>query len=731
MRKKILENEHGACFPDKPYFPMYLGNGVDAMLVNVTGSGNPWSLAFAGRFMQAVGWYKCDRRTHRNNKLVYGVMLPLLDFTSHAILNGDTAVPRDTEQVFDPRKATLTTIYSQVDNQTLARMRVRVTTFLTADHVLVERYEILEAPPCGVPLRFTVQSPPHHHLNLSRNVVYPDRKTMAVDADETCLRYDFAYDEERLHGRALCWTDAAIASARIVDEDDTGEWQCVRGEIQTRALHAGDAVVRYLAVLDCVDDPDYQAALDRLMESWRANGYALVRAKHEEDWDGYFGRSSIEIPRPDLQHLYEVSRYVIRANHHPRLGYQPVGNLPYLWGGAMFWDASFALSAFLGCGHREEAFRMIAFLRSLLPQARALARRLSAAGARLEWTTGTRDFTPYPDTVTQFHNNSVWAHAVYQCYAYTGDRAFLADAIDLMEELLVFMVDRCVVGHGDYLVMGECEGIDESVSQPKVNDTWTCAVTLKALEEYRCACAVLERPSRIEDLDRIIEGLARGLDANVDRDGVLQGFAGGKLPHWGCLVFDLFPEHPALEPTVREMMKNRDAEMDVYNFHAVTRYAEKGFPWAQYWAVRILSRTGNPQASALLDNAAESVGYFGSIPERVWYHGEFVNEWFSTGSAAMVWAVHGLLANVTGGELRLLSGAAHAWKDVAFSGIHAGSGIVVSAKVLGGEIEALSIENKMAREQMLRLRLGEELIGDGLTLQPGANRLSAGGRLVD
>ena len=67
---------------------------------------------------------------------------------------------------------------------------------------------------------------------------------------------------------------------------------------------------------------------------------------------------------------------------------------------------------------------------------------------------------------------------------------------------------------------------------------------------------------------------------NVDKCGVLQSFQGGRVPHFGSFIFDMFPEHPALIPTIEKMMENYDPEIDAYNFHGVSRYAEKAFPWS-------------------------------------------------------------------------------------------------------------------------------------------------------
>src|SRR5438477_1738520 len=46
---------------------------------------------------------------------------------------------------------------------------------------------------------------------------------------------------------------------------------------------------------------------------------------------------------------------------------------------------------------------------------------------------------------------------------------------------------------GDHFIVGKCEGVDESISNEKTNDTWTCSIFLKALMEYRDAAKALKR----------------------------------------------------------------------------------------------------------------------------------------------------------------------------------------------------------------------------------------------
>lgn len=253
------------------------------------------------------------------------------------------------------------------------------------------------------------------------------------------------------------------------------------------------------------------------------------------------------------------------------------------------------------------------------------------------------------------------------------------------------------------MVVKQCEGVDESTTREKTNDTWTCAITLKALIEYRDAAKILKKKKAIKNLDMIIKKLGAGLDINIDKNGVMQSFQAGKLPHWGSLIFDLFLEHPSLKPTIKKIMENYDKEMDLYNFHGITRYAEKMFPWANYWVARILSLQGNTTAMKILENAAKWINYFGGVPERVFYHGELYNNWFLSGHSAMVWAMNGILVNSIGDTLRVLN-SVEKWKDVCFRNIYAGNKLIVSTEMKNGRIKHLSVKNLSKERRQIKAR---------------------------
>lgn len=719
---KIHSTPRGACFPGQPYFPVYLGNGVDAALINLLGSGDAWweqvDHGAPLPLQRSPGWFKSDRRVRRGTDLVYGILFPLFEFASAPWLNGDRAVPKNCSQVFDPRTATVTTGYEQRDHDTGEWMKARVTTFLTRAHVLVERYEVLAAPREGVAFHFVLNSPSEPHLRIYERPVTMDRAALRVDPRHSWMAYDYAIEGHR--GGARSWCDVACEAG---EASRRAGKTFVHGWLRTRALRRGEAFTRYLAAVDHLDERDWRGALARTMNACRRLGYARLRARHGAEWKAYFDTCRVEVPDPRLSHVYDVSRYLLKANLDPS-GFLPIGNFSYLWQGAMFWDAGFAVLAWLGAGNLAEARRALTHLRVYLPEARRLARRRGLRGARLEWTVERDRFTRYPFFVTQVHNNAFWAHVIAAYAAHAGDRRFLQEMFPLMEELLEFVVDGFLEKRGDHLIVRRCEGVDESMSREKVNDTWTCAVTLRALMDYREAARRLGRPPRIETLDEIIPALRRGLDRNVDRAGVLQSFQGGKIPHWGSLVFDLFPRHRALKPTLRKMMENRDPVSGGYNFHGLNRYAEKSFPWASYWAARILTRAGDLRAGKILQATARSVNFFGGIPERVYYHGEFFKHWCMTCHAAMAWAVHGMLANADGQTLRVLGGAPRAWRDVRFAGIHAGEGLIVSGRVRGGRLRELRVENLHASPREVALVVGGARDGRRLRLRAGSNRFS-------
>ncbi len=398
-----------------------------------------------------------------------------------------------------------------------------------------------------------------------------------------------------------------------------------------------------------------------------------------------------------------------------------MGIMPYLWQGVMFWDACFSVEALTGCGNLAEAKKILEHLCVYENEARFLAKAHGCNGIRLEWTVEQNRFTKYDFLTKQIHNNSMLAYQIFLFYPQTKDEEFLKRMFHFAEQLLVFVVDGFLQDKGSHIIVKKCEGVDESTVIEKINDTWTCAITLKALMEYKSVSESAGIKPAIKNIDEIIKKLEAGLNMNIDEKKVMQSFRQGKLPHWGSLIFDLFPDHPSLKPTIEKMMENYDSKMDMYNFHGVTRYAEKMFPWANWWVVRILARNGDELCMKILENAAKYTNYHGAMPERVFYHSELFNNWFMTAHSAMVWALNGICANITGDTLRILVCCRKKWKDVQFKNIHAGDGLIVSAEMKNGRMKSLLIKNLLA-ERRIKCIAGNEKPFE-ILLKPGKNRI--------
>jgi hypothetical protein len=196
------------------------------------------------------------------------------------------------------------------------------------------------------------------------------------------------------------------------------------------------------------------------------------------------------------------------------------------------------------------------------------------------------------------------------------------------------------------------------------------------------------------------EAMAR----NVDKDGVLQSFAGGMQPHWGSLIFHLYPAHPALCKTI-EVLSHYDMELDSYNSHEVAGYKGRIFTWTEFWIAAISGMTGKPEGWTRLRKCAKFTDCFGSFPERVFYDGELLKQPFMTSHASYIWAMNSLLVSRNGDRLAICANLPERWFDLSFENLTTPDGLRVSAKMKGGIITELEIVNTNTEKRDISLAL--------------------------
>ena len=141
----------GGGFPDRPYFPVILGNGADAMMINRIGvmCGLRSDRYTLGISREAVGWYKTNRKEFVKTDTNYGAPLCLADIGVRLFLDTEAFAAADCEQNFDSVTATVFSWFRQRAHRYRADVELETTTFLTDDHLLVSSFQISEQFCCS------------------------------------------------------------------------------------------------------------------------------------------------------------------------------------------------------------------------------------------------------------------------------------------------------------------------------------------------------------------------------------------------------------------------------------------------------------------------------------------------------------------------------------------------------------------------------------------------------
>lgn len=698
---KLETSEYGARFPERPYYPLLAANGTDAILLSLGGfPDDPNWMCYSAQlpFRVNLGWYKTARKdysySHRHyGPSCYGTSVCLAGLTTMLTVGKERNLGvRNPRQYFDPKKRVLTSFFSLRESRGKRTAEIRVTSFMTDEHMLVERYEVLAEPESGIRFGFCLERP--NSPDLYELCVHPDKIDYERMERGFCFKYKYG-SPEIYDGIAATWTDHP-GSEYIGKSDYHTDYSPV--------IVQGKAITHYAAVVDSYDVKDYRSEIKRLLRKTIDAGYERILDEHIKSGDKYFKASSITLPEKDLEYLYDYSNYVLKATFESGSGFMPMGILPGNWHNAMFWDCWFASMAWLGSNRVDESKKISLFFRNKLKEAQELAKKLKCGGARYAWTTNRAHFELNPESVVQFHNNAVIALQCFQVYDFTGDIEFLKDVFDVVEQALIFLTERLVKIENGKACLKECAGLDESTADKKGTDTWTAATYSKAMESYLEACVKLQRKPFKDKLGEILSMIKEAMLRNIDEDGVLQSFAGGMQPHWGSLIFHIYPDHPVLGKTI-DVLSHYDAELDSYNSHEVAGYKGRVFTWTEYWIASILGMKGKPEGWMRLKKCAKFSDCFGSFPERVFYGGELFKQPFMTSHASYIWAVNNLLISRSGDRLAICASLPEEWTELSFENLTTPDGLRVSAKMEQGKITELEIVNVNTEKREIRLVL--------------------------
>lgn len=691
----------------RPYFPMLLGNGVDAVLIGYTGSmGGGGSHEHFG-YDNAVltGWFKADRKGVRTGRLIH-----LLQ-AGHVLTRGVRADSIETfEQTFDAETAVLTTSCRH------AGADVRVQAFLTDNHVLVHRFVVIPRAE-GMTLQFYVKTPSHWWMPSNPQ----DAATVAAEAPSGQRALRFTCEAAGLKN-----LQGVLAS----DDPDARAERCfTRSPGLVVALRG---VTRFTVAVQLLDDEDRELGATPL-DPAALDVRALLR-DHRKRWRAFNREGRVEFTeRRDLQDLYDTSLYTVRAHQHPATGLPTVGNYPLMWSSdVQSFDASFCLMALLGSGRLEAAGALVRGWREALPHLRATADSAGFPGACFMRNTDCRGrcTVALPEDRKArralIRDDKLFLTAnlpihVWMLYQYTGQRRILEEGWELMVETMAFFAAVAIREYPDHAEIVRSSGPNgkerragKSVHFP--NPIRTLVAGVKALEAVAGAADVLQRP--IPDAwRRLLPKLRAGMEVNRFGGFIRKARTPERGPGTDPYYHGLFDCLLDRRTARKEFQVDRTAE-------GLMRWSDHGYrvvPWLHFNWSAALSRMGDPRAASVLSDGAHFTTTLNALPEGVRPDGVFWKTGYPTCHASFVHALNLLLVRREGHTVRLFPGWPREWGDVAIHGLALPGGLRVDAVLRLGGGSWAEVRNDGDTPQRIRLRWGDAKPLCCIRLAPGAS----------
>jgi len=668
--------------PLRPYH-QFLGNGIDAVLLARFGG----MTSEAAQGLDRCYWYKADLYYEDSRTFVPGddpqafiatppggtnfQLAPLARAWYDVLDDAGALLPfLDSSQDFSPADATLTT------RVRLPAMTLEVRGFLAHDLPILV-FEARSARPVTIVAR-------------AAPGLWSDDQEQADPISEFAAAvpagFRYRVGSHWLTLRLLVGTDSDDVEQGV---DTQGAWVRLRGSVVRWGVHL--ASTRY--------------AEEAASAEWRRLPNILTPARATQP--GLF------VPDADYQRLHQFSMYMFQAMQHRHSGGLPVNNLRRTFNSHVFWDGAFVQRALLEAGH-------IPFLARTSAAAADNARHtFQAPGFHWDWETthqGERAYLPWLQQRFQVHNTPLLAHMVMEDFAATGDRAALAEGFPLLEGAATFILHAVLVEHAGMLGTRPLVGSHEA-DAPVVNDGATVAACLRLLRDTALAARLLGHRSPVArraaqaarrlrpSLDRLYNG--RYFQASRDEDRLNTS--------------SLAPIYPAgvIAATDRRARATAEAYRAMYAGRLVGHgNGPLGFPWSAGIMSRILAFQGRgAEAWEQLDLARPALCAQGGSAEYCDEQGRWNSQYFSTAQAALCSALHALVLQRHGVELRLFPSLPNGWDQCSFSGFQA-RGISLDAAYHCGTAEIVA-RNTTDRTRTAVFRLGSTR--RVVHLRPGAD----------
>lgn len=684
----------------KPYYPMLLSNGQDGILVDYSGS-NFVSCNGHTHHEQplgaATGWYKGTSR------------MQIADSTSLIASSGVQVIlfqaptePEYYEQSLDEKTGILTTklVFAK-------KLHIQVESFLTKDGLWCEQVRILRCPKDWKPqigyLTLRAYSG-YSWLNLA---VDPGMNDLQTDGNQM----SFSYQIKDKKGTYAIWTSQAFIDVQTRCNTITKELNgCT---LMLGEFAQGDTVSRVTTCVDETEINDLQAEFAR-RKNLAALGYEQLKRQHVSAWFNE-NAATVTLPNKDVQAVYDMGQYAIRASQNGESGALCLGLLPHLWGGGLYcsYDAYFTLHALLSSGHLRE---VEVYKNFLYAQGDVGKQALASIGldgvAFTGWTNCKGEFcrSGIPLTEWFLKEKPMFAccevHNLYQVWSRTGKQTD-EKLINLLKGFVVFAKQALLLEqNGEYYLKNIKAGTEGGFDVE--TDTFTVILLAQAMLKI---AEILQDT----EYDKIGESLLKSLSVNYTKDGYLLPFKDASYLGGGIQMDGyIFSLPKGID------IKNVDKVLAVgkrpygYDFDQLSE-TYRHWPWIDGRAAICYAHAKQPKkAFRHVRNLANGASSLGILPEKIRLDGLAINYWYTSAIALAVWAVNQAFAYLEGDTVYLCYGFTKKWQNFSCENVRIENGLSVSICIVNGKLQKLVIDNPFEQAQTFNLSLNDEFTAENL-----------------
>jgi alpha-L-fucosidase 2 len=281
----------------------------------------------------------------------------------------------------------------------------------------------------------------------------------------------------------------------------------------------------------------------------------------------------------------------------------------------------------------------------------------------------------------QVHNNASYANEIWQYYEFTRDLAVLREFYPILEGIARYFLCDVVEKTEPRYSTRPVVGVHESPIRVR-NDGITLAGTIVLLQHTVQAAQLLGIKSDfVEDCAKAVVGLMQPLldlyngryfTASADSSNLNMSSLGPLYPMQVLSVTD-----PWSLSTVQSYREHYHGRMVGHGGN------QSGFPWSAGVLATVCARQRlGDQAWEIIEGTAPAICNFGGMTE-VMEDGQWNMQYFGTAQGAVCTALHNLLLQAEGDEIRVFPALPSSWAEAAFERLLA-NGCEISANVSRG-----------------------------------------------